>query len=351
MKMNQISVLEGAWRRRIALVRRGVMIVSLIVIAILVVVSLERPNSAASPAAAPISRARLAEIAARPHLVFRHTGVDTSYSALSLAALDASGVRDRAAAGLTCERVSFSHERGICLQADRGVFTSYKAVVFDRAFNTVRTIKLDGSPSRTRISPDGRVGTITVFVGKDLGYTSSTFSTRAMLLDMASGEVLTDLEQFTTWRNGARFASPDFNFWGVTFARDSNVFYASLRTQGATYLVRGELGLRKLTVLHDNVECPSLSPDNRRIAYKKRVGPQPEAWRLYTLDLTTMTERPVAAETRFIDDQAEWLDDRHVLYSMPRQGTATTDAWVAPIDGPGPARVFLEEAESPIVVR
>ena len=103
--MNQISVLEGAWRRRIALVRRGVMIVSLIVVAILVVVSLERPNSAASPAAAPISRARLAEIAARPHLVFRHTGVDASYSALSLAALDASGVRDRAAAGLTCELV------------------------------------------------------------------------------------------------------------------------------------------------------------------------------------------------------------------------------------------------------
>jgi len=25
--------------------------------------------------------------------------------------------------------------------------------------------------------------------------------------------------------------------------------------------------------------------------------------------------------------------------------------WVAPIDGPGPAKVFLPEAESPIVVR
>jgi hypothetical protein len=36
---------------------------------------------------------------------------------------------------------------------------------------------------------------------------------------------------------------------------------------------------------------------------------------------------------------------------VPRPGTATTDAWVAPIDGPGPATVFLEEAESPVVVR
>jgi hypothetical protein len=351
IEMNEALDHAGAWRRRIMLVRRGAIAAGLTVVALLIVVSVERPNSAASAEAAPVSRARLAGIAAKPHLVFRHTGVDTNYSALSLAALDAAGARDRAAAGLTCERVSFSRERGICLQADRGVFTTYNAVVFDRDFNPVRTIKLDGSPSRTRISPDGRVGTITVFVGKDLGYTSSTFSTRTILLDMASGELLTDLEQFSTWRNGSRFKAPDFNFWGVTFARDSNVFYASLRSQATTYLVRGDLALRKLTVLHENVECPSLSPDNRLIAYKKRVGPQPDAWRLYILDVATMAERPVAAETRFIDDQAEWLDDSHVLYGVPRPGTATTDAWVAPIDGAGPARVFLEEAESLIVVR
>ena len=349
--MNQPIERHSSWQRRVTFVRRGAIGAGVVVTALLVAISVERPNSAAAPAPAPVSPARLAGIAAGPHVVFRHTGVDASYSALSVASLEASTARDRAAAGLSCERVSFSHERGICLQADRGVFTTYKAVVFDRAFNAIRTFALDGSPSRTRISPDGRVGTITVFVGKDLGYTSSTFSTRTLLVDMASGDVLTDLEQFTTWRDGARFTAPDFNFWGVTFARDSNLFYATLRTQTATYLVRGDLALRTLTVLHENVECPSLSPDNRRIAYKKRVGPQPEAWRLYTLDLASMTERPIAAETRFIDDQAEWLDDAHVLYAVPRQGTATSDAWVAPIDGDGPARVFLAEAESPIVVR
>jgi len=345
--MNEGYAPAGAWQRRITLVRRAAIAIGLLIVVVLVVISVEPPHSAASPA----SPSRLAGLAAKPHLVFRHTGVDTNYSALSVAALDGTGARDRAAAGLACERVSFSRERGICLQANRGVLTSYKASIFDRGFNIVRTFKLDGSPSRTRVSPDGRVGTITVFVGKDLGYTSSTFSTRTLLIDMASGEVLTDLEQFTTWRNGARFKAADFNFWGVTFAGDSNVFYASLRSQSTTYLVRGDLGLRKLTVLHENVECPSLSPDDKLIAFKKRVGPQPEAWRLYVLDLATMNDRPVAAETRFIDDQAEWLDDAHVLYGVPRQGTATTDAWVAPIDGAGPARVFLEEAESPIVVR
>ena len=84
---------------------------------------------------------------------------------------------------------------------------------------------------------------------------------------------------------------------------------------------------------------------------QERVGPQPDAWRLYVLDLETMVERPIAGETRFIDDQAEWLDNTQVLYAVARPGTATSDAWVAPVDGPGPARVFLTEAESPIVVR
>jgi len=339
--------------RRITVVRRGVLATGILVVVSLLFASIERPNSAAAApeAAAPEMAPRAATIAAKPHLVFRHTGVDRSYSALSLASLEAGGGGERAAAGMTCERVSFAKGQGICLQADRGVMTSYKAVFFDAAFTPGRTIKLDGAPSRTRISPDGRVGAITVFSGKDLGYSSSTFSTRTTLLDMASGEILTDLEHFTTWRNGERFKSVDFNFWGVTFSSDSNMFYATLATKGTTYLVRGDLGLRKLTVLHENVECPSLSPDNRRIAYKRRVGPQPDAWRLYTLDLATMTERPIAAETRFIDDQAEWLDNSQVLYAVPRPGTATSDAWVAPIDGPGPARVFLAEAESPIVVR
>jgi hypothetical protein len=59
---------------------------------------------------------------------------------------------------------------------------------------------------------------------------------------MASGEVLTDLEHFTTWKDGARFHAADFNFWGVTFSRDSNMFYASLGTKGTTYLVRGDPG-------------------------------------------------------------------------------------------------------------
>jgi hypothetical protein len=199
------------------------------------------------------------------------------------------------------------------------------------------------------------VGAITVFV-MGAAYAGTAFSTKTTILDMATGDELGDLEQFTTWRNGARFKAADFNFWGVTFARDSNVFYATLRTaarssHATTYLVRGDLGLRKLTVLQENVECPSLSPDNRLIAFKKRVGSELAPWRFHVLDLTTSTDRPIAAETRSIDDQIEWLDDDHVLYAVRGSIPSSLDVWVAPLDNSAPARIFLPEAESPIVVR
>jgi len=194
-----------------------------------------------------------------------------------------------------------------------------------------------------------RVGALTVFVS---GHSySGSFSTQTTLIDMAGGEPLGELEQFATWRDGARFQHADFNFWGVTFARDSNIFYASLRTQGTTYLVRGDLGLRKMTVLRQNVECPALSPNNRLIAFKSNLGRDVAGWRFRVLELATMAEREIAAETRSIDDQIEWLDDRQILYGVPRPSSAITDVWVAPIEGSGPARVFLPQAESPIVVR
>ena len=211
---------------------------------------------------------------------------------------------------------------------------------------------LDGSPSRARVSADGRVGAITVFDTGIHSYSATTFSTITLLIDMTTGERLGNLEDFSTWRDGVRIKAADFNFWGVTFARDPTTFYATLRTAGVTYLVRGDLALRKLTVLRENVECPSLSPDNRRIAFKKRVGPASAPWRLYVLDVDSLTEHEISTEHRSVDDQIEWLDDRQVLYGVPRPSpSAVSDVWVTPVDGSAEPRVFLPEAESPVVVR
>jgi Tol biopolymer transport system component len=172
-----------------------------------------------------------------------------------------------------------------------------------------------------------------------------------VLLDMTSGDVLGELEQFATWWNGARFKAADFNFWGVTFTRDSNVFYASLGTGGKSYMVKGDLGLRKLTVVADNVECPSISPDDRLIAFKRRIATAADAWRLHVMDVATMIARQLGSEKRFVDDQVEWLDNGRLLYAIQRPSSAISDVWVAPVDDSAPAKLFLSEAASPIVVR
>lgn len=122
--------------------------------------------------------------------------------------IDAPNAR-RAATALECERVAFTGGRGICLQASRGILTTFGAVVFDDTFHQLHALKLDGSPSRTRISPDGRLGAITVFVtGQEHGYSAGSFSTKTTIMDRTTGAVLGDLEQVATTRGGQPFKAP-----------------------------------------------------------------------------------------------------------------------------------------------
>jgi Tol biopolymer transport system component len=184
---------------------------------------------------------------------------------------------------------------------------------------------------------------MTTFVSGDSYATPGQFSTRTTILDLVNGRPIADLEKFSVTKDGARIHNPDFNFWGVTFARDSDELYATLATGGHQYLVHGRVSQRSLEVVHDNVECPSLSPDGTRIAYKRRDG-KPWKWRLHVLDLRTGADVAVS-ERRPIDDQAEWLDNRRLLYGIG------VDVWVAPADGSGRPQRFLANAASPSTQR
>jgi WD40 repeat protein len=242
---------------------------------------------------------------------------------------------------LACERVAFAAGRGVCLQLEpSGV--DWRAVTFDKHFHVTHSLPLTGLPSRARVSPDGRLGAYTTFVAGDSYQQPGTFSTRTRIIDMHIGKIALDLEDLTVTRDGKRVSGPDLNFWGVTFSGDDDRFYATLSTRGKTYLIAGELSTRRARILRDNVECPSLSPDGTRIAFKKLVGGRGH-WRLHVLDLRTLRDHPLA-ETRSIDDQAEWLDDERVLYSDGRA------VWATAADGSGrPTRLFAR-ADSPTVV-
>jgi hypothetical protein len=297
--------------------------------------------SVQSPAAAlRVVKATAIDAKGGPQLLFRNAIPDKTFGRLAVAPV-AKPNATRALAGLSCDRVYFAAGRGLCLTATGAFASSYVAKIFDARFRVVKEIRLQGIPSRARMTADGRLGAMTVFVNGD-SYAPGNFSTRTTLDDMRTGRTLGDLERFTVTRNGKRFHNRNFNFWGVTFAHDDDRFYATLGSGADTYLVRGSVKARTMQVIHTHVECPSLSPDGTRIVFKRSLNSH-QSWRLYVLDLRTMREKPLA-ETGSVDDQAEWLDDRRVLYWRG------TDIWVVPADGSGSPRKLVSEASSPVVI-
>ena len=257
--------------------------------------------------------------AARPpddrSVLLRHTGLDESFGVASVERVDAAG-GGRRATPLRCDRVDFAGERGVCLTTDR-FYTTHAIMVFDGAFEPLHRLPLHGVPSRVRLAPDGRLAAVTVFVSGH-SYLDEGFSTETSIVDTYSGERrIANLEELQVYRDGAPFRAIDFNFWGVTFAADGDRFYATLGTGGTTYLVEGRVSTRRADVVAEGVECPSLSPDQSRLVFKKRL---PLAaglgWRLHVMHLGSRAVTPLA-ELRSVDDQAEWLDDSTVLYAIP----------------------------------
>ncbi|MFE3650237.1 TolB family protein [Streptomyces sp. NPDC059152] len=251
----------------------------------------------------------------------------------------------RTASGVKCLRFHATAGTGICLQAERGALQdTYQAVVLDSHLRVRHRFPAPGIPTRARVSPTGHTVAWTVFVSGD-SYAGTAFSTRTAIADTRTWALDDNLEQYAVVKDGRPYHASDTNIWGVTFA-DDNRFYATLATGGRTYLVRGDRTARTLTTLHANVECPSLSPDGTRIAYKKRVpGASPDApWRLYVLDLATMKET-ATAEHRNIDDQALWSGNGTLVYALP--GDYGSDLWTVPADGSGTARRMMTSAVAP----
>lgn len=251
----------------------------------------------------------------------------------------------RTASGVKCLRFHAAAGTALCLQAEHSALRdTYRAVVLDSRLHERRHFPAAGIPTRARVSPSGHLVAWTVFVSGD-SYAGTNFSTRTALVDTRTWAIDNNLESFAVTKDGRPYHASDVNVWGVTFA-DDHRFYSTLATGGRTYLVRGNVTARTLTTLHRNVECPSLSPDGTRLAYKKRVAhASPDApWRLYVLDLRSMVET-ATAEHRNIDDQALWSDDSTLVYALP--GDYGSDLWTVPADGKGSPHHLMTSALAP----
>ncbi len=291
----------------------------------------------------------LRSVLAQPHIVFQDTSPAShgKVAAVSLAAPRGY----RAVTDTSCERVYSAGGAGLCLSVDHGIVSTYEASLLDAQLRPRQKVVTEGEPSRVRVSRDGRYAATTTFtVGHT--YAETGFSTRTVIYDVATGKVLHNLEDFRTILEGNPYRTVDVNMWGVTFKADGDGFFATLSTKGKNYLVEGSMRDRTLKTLRGNVECPSLSPDGTRIAYKFRDDSAGfYGWRVHVLDLTTGLDVALPGE-RSVDDQVEWLDDKRVMYGLVRRvGYLDADVWVVPADATGQPSVFIPQALSPAVVR
>ncbi|TFC07178.1 hypothetical protein E3O42_00070 [Cryobacterium adonitolivorans] len=283
-------------------------------------------------------------------IVFRNTALGAGYGLVASVPLsDPSAARS--VTDLACDRVYATAAVQSCLHIDRGVVTTFNGTLSDASGRETRSWPLAGVPSRTRISADSRLVAATSFVTGE-AYGTVGFATMTTISRTDGSQDYGNLEDFALLVDDVLITAADRNVWGVTFSDDDNTFYATAASNNQTWLVRGDLAARTLTAIRDTAECPSLSPDGGRIAYKKEVStsvtPQ---WSIAVLDLATGTET-LLHEKRNVDDQVLWLDDDTLLYGLAREDTVgDSDVWSVSADGTAVPELFLAHAWSPSVVR
>jgi hypothetical protein len=315
-------------------------LIAAIVVAALAIAS-ARDKQRDADAAVAQARPRVGQVLAsgEPFAVFRMLDRKhaSTYGRLSVAELTDVGTGPAVLAGPSCQRVAYTAGVGLCLDV---LGTSMNVSVLDSGMQVTRSFDLPGIPSRVRISPDGRWGGVTAFVVGHAYAMPGQFSTAATIVDMRHGKPVADLEKDFMVTNGGHVVDArDRNFWGLTFAEDGDTFYATLATGSKTWLIKGSIRARRAQTIHQNVECPSLSPDGTRIGYKKAIANNPTKWRFQVLDLATGKETTLA-EKRSIDDQLAWLDDGRLLYADQER------TYVINADGTGEPRPWLQRSDS-----
>lgn len=313
-------------------------------------VAWSRADQQRTVAAAPTqSTVAASSIENSPRIVFRNSALGQTFGEVAMVPLD-QPTSPRAVTDRQCDRVFATEDQTLCLASDRGLVTTYSASVYAKGSSTPTKLTLSGTPSRARLSADGRYASTTSFVAGD-SYAAASFSTRTVVTRLADGTGA-DLEDFALFDKGKRIAPIDRNYWGVTFAADDDLFYVTVAYGGATHLAKGNLSTRRVDTMRTDAECPSLSPDGTRVAYKKRGDRARGDWRLVVLDLATGRETPMP-EKRSVDDQVEWLDNDRLLYGLPGEGAqvAESNVWVVNADGSGEPTILIKQAWSPAVVR
>jgi hypothetical protein len=261
----------------------------------------------------------------------------------------------RTITSLACDRAYAAAGTVACLRPVDPQ-TDTQLVVLDSQLHERQSIPLTGFPNRTTVSPSGHMVAWTLVIGGH-SYPDAGFSTSTGILDTRTGTLIRSLEEFVIVKDGQPYQAADINFSSVTFA-DDNRFYASMSSDGHSYLVEGDITGRRVRTVAEGVECPSLSPDGSRIAFMHANGGVDQhdsshgghdgsetTWRLSILDLETLQIIHLG-EPRSVDDQAIWLDGATVAYGV-QQPDGTNNVWAIPANGTGSPSLLIPGANSP----
>jgi hypothetical protein len=268
----------------------------------------------------------------------------------------------RTPVNLGCSRVHVAYGGElVCLTQSKpgkpGKFTPNTTYLYSPAMAQLASFErpVSNMPSRARISADGQYLATTTFTSGHsyLGVGGTQFSTETIISKRADGATAQDIQKWAISWKGQPVTALDLNLWGVTFdPRQSDRFFVTVYFKGTPYLGEGSVAKRAINVLRPNVECPSLSPDGQRIAFKRRVSAT--AWAPAILELATQKERVIQVPNS-VDDQIEWLDDHTIVYEVsntPLFDTPKFDLYMVDLSAAQPKQVlWLDDARSPTFVR
>jgi hypothetical protein len=275
----------------------------------------------------------------------------------TLAVVEPDGSR-RPVEGLEDERCDRVHAGGgvlVCVRSDTAFGAPAAGTATIRSLDDPTRPEIDwfptGLPSRARVAPDGSRFAVTSFVTGHSYLAVGEFSTETVISTPRLGPGTVWGDAIEVRPDAERYRAVDGNWWGVTFVPGQpDAVYATYGSGGVAEVLRVDAATGIAEPALPLGACPSVSPDGRYVVFKRRVEGASAPRSLIVRDLRSGEEWELG-ETRFVDDQVEWLDDDTVLYAMNRDDATlvqpVADVWAVDVAPGAVPSVLVPFAASP----